>query len=251
MGSFRYGVVWTGPTWTRLVRSATAAAITQACFMNGSCGNQTASKPTSSAITASRTSSRAVPTCWTSRRPKRTRRIRVIAPWRGTRKPCRTSPGRFSRRRAPRARGFALRSRRTPRVGREPTSRTTCVPTWTRSRGMPTRSWTRDIDALRAAGYSDDAIFELTLAAALGAARASLDAGTSDRADGPVDGPTGPLRADPPGGRRLPLRRRADAPLPGRALRPSVLGGAAGRDARPVGLVGGRARSCSPPSSRR
>ena len=34
-----------------------------------------------------------------------------------------------------------------------------------------------DIDALRAAGYSDDAIFELTLAAALGAARTRLDAG--------------------------------------------------------------------------
>jgi alkylhydroperoxidase family enzyme len=34
-----------------------------------------------------------------------------------------------------------------------------------------------DIDGLRAAGYSDDAIFELTLAAALGAARARLDAG--------------------------------------------------------------------------
>ena len=34
-----------------------------------------------------------------------------------------------------------------------------------------------DIDALRAAGYSDDAIFELTLAAALGAARERLDAG--------------------------------------------------------------------------
>jgi alkylhydroperoxidase family enzyme len=34
-----------------------------------------------------------------------------------------------------------------------------------------------DVDALRAAGYSEDAIFELTLAAALGAARARLDAG--------------------------------------------------------------------------
>ena len=34
-----------------------------------------------------------------------------------------------------------------------------------------------DIDALHAAGYSDDAIFELTLAAALGAAQARLDAG--------------------------------------------------------------------------
>jgi alkylhydroperoxidase family enzyme len=34
-----------------------------------------------------------------------------------------------------------------------------------------------DVDALREAGYSDDAIFELTLAAALGAARARLDAG--------------------------------------------------------------------------
>jgi hypothetical protein len=34
-----------------------------------------------------------------------------------------------------------------------------------------------DVDALRAAGYSDDAIFELTLAAALGAARIRLAAG--------------------------------------------------------------------------
>ena len=34
-----------------------------------------------------------------------------------------------------------------------------------------------DVDRLRAAGYSDDAIFELTLAAALGAARARLEAG--------------------------------------------------------------------------
>jgi alkylhydroperoxidase family enzyme len=34
-----------------------------------------------------------------------------------------------------------------------------------------------DIDRLREAGYSEDAIFELTLAAALGAARARLDAG--------------------------------------------------------------------------
>jgi alkylhydroperoxidase family enzyme len=34
-----------------------------------------------------------------------------------------------------------------------------------------------DVEALRAAGYSDDAIFELTLAAALGAARIRLDAG--------------------------------------------------------------------------
>jgi alkylhydroperoxidase family enzyme len=34
-----------------------------------------------------------------------------------------------------------------------------------------------DIDRLREAGYSDDAIFELTLAAALGAARSRLDAG--------------------------------------------------------------------------
>jgi alkylhydroperoxidase family enzyme len=34
-----------------------------------------------------------------------------------------------------------------------------------------------DLDRLREAGYSEDAIFELTLAAALGAARARLDAG--------------------------------------------------------------------------
>ena len=34
-----------------------------------------------------------------------------------------------------------------------------------------------DIDRLREAGYSEDAIFELTLAAALGAARARLDTG--------------------------------------------------------------------------
>lgn len=34
-----------------------------------------------------------------------------------------------------------------------------------------------DIDRLREAGYSEDAIFELTLAAALGAARSRLDAG--------------------------------------------------------------------------
>jgi alkylhydroperoxidase family enzyme len=34
-----------------------------------------------------------------------------------------------------------------------------------------------DVDALRAAGYTEDAIFELTLAAALGAAQARLDAG--------------------------------------------------------------------------
>jgi len=34
-----------------------------------------------------------------------------------------------------------------------------------------------DVDGLRAAGYSGDAIFELTLAAALGASRARLDAG--------------------------------------------------------------------------
>jgi alkylhydroperoxidase family enzyme len=34
-----------------------------------------------------------------------------------------------------------------------------------------------DIDRLREAGYSEDAILELTLAAALGAARARLDAG--------------------------------------------------------------------------
>jgi alkylhydroperoxidase family enzyme len=34
-----------------------------------------------------------------------------------------------------------------------------------------------DVEALREAGYSDDAIFELTLAAALGAARMRLDAG--------------------------------------------------------------------------
>jgi alkylhydroperoxidase family enzyme len=34
-----------------------------------------------------------------------------------------------------------------------------------------------DVDGLRAAGYSDDAIFELTLAAALGAAQARLAAG--------------------------------------------------------------------------
>jgi alkylhydroperoxidase family enzyme len=34
-----------------------------------------------------------------------------------------------------------------------------------------------DVDRLREAGYSEDAIFELTLAAALGAARARLDAG--------------------------------------------------------------------------
>jgi alkylhydroperoxidase family enzyme len=34
-----------------------------------------------------------------------------------------------------------------------------------------------DVDALRDAGYSEDAIFELTLAAALGAAQARLAAG--------------------------------------------------------------------------
>lgn len=34
-----------------------------------------------------------------------------------------------------------------------------------------------DVDRLRELGYSEDAIFELTLAAALGAARARLDAG--------------------------------------------------------------------------
>jgi alkylhydroperoxidase family enzyme len=34
-----------------------------------------------------------------------------------------------------------------------------------------------DVARLRDAGYSDDAIFELTLAAALGAAQARLDAG--------------------------------------------------------------------------
>jgi alkylhydroperoxidase family enzyme len=34
-----------------------------------------------------------------------------------------------------------------------------------------------DVDRLRKAGYSEDAIFELTLAAALGAARSRLDAG--------------------------------------------------------------------------
>jgi len=34
-----------------------------------------------------------------------------------------------------------------------------------------------DLDRLREAGYSEDAIFELTLAVALGAARARLDAG--------------------------------------------------------------------------
>lgn len=34
-----------------------------------------------------------------------------------------------------------------------------------------------DIDRLREAGYSEDAIFELTLAAALGAAQARLEAG--------------------------------------------------------------------------
>ena len=34
-----------------------------------------------------------------------------------------------------------------------------------------------DIDRLREAGYSEDAIFELTLAAALGAARARLERG--------------------------------------------------------------------------
>jgi alkylhydroperoxidase family enzyme len=34
-----------------------------------------------------------------------------------------------------------------------------------------------DIDRLRDAGYSEDAIFELTLAAALGAARVRLEAG--------------------------------------------------------------------------
>ena len=34
-----------------------------------------------------------------------------------------------------------------------------------------------DVDGLREAGYSEDAIFELTLAAALGAAQARLEAG--------------------------------------------------------------------------
>ena len=34
-----------------------------------------------------------------------------------------------------------------------------------------------DVDGLRDAGYSEDAIFELTLAAALGAAQARLEAG--------------------------------------------------------------------------
>jgi alkylhydroperoxidase family enzyme len=34
-----------------------------------------------------------------------------------------------------------------------------------------------DVDRLREAGYSEDAIFELTLAAALGAARSRLEAG--------------------------------------------------------------------------
>jgi alkylhydroperoxidase family enzyme len=34
-----------------------------------------------------------------------------------------------------------------------------------------------DVDGLRAAGYSEDAIFELTLAAAFGAAQARFDAG--------------------------------------------------------------------------
>jgi alkylhydroperoxidase family enzyme len=34
-----------------------------------------------------------------------------------------------------------------------------------------------DVDRLREAGYSEDAIFELTLAAALGAAQMRLDAG--------------------------------------------------------------------------
>jgi alkylhydroperoxidase family enzyme len=34
-----------------------------------------------------------------------------------------------------------------------------------------------DIDALRRAGYSEDAVFELTLATALGAARARLERG--------------------------------------------------------------------------
>ena len=34
-----------------------------------------------------------------------------------------------------------------------------------------------DVDGLRAAGYSEDEIFELTVAAAYGAARKRLDAG--------------------------------------------------------------------------
>jgi hypothetical protein len=35
----------------------------------------------------------------------------------------------------------------------------------------------RDVEELRAAGYSDDQLFELTIAAALGEARRKLDAG--------------------------------------------------------------------------
>ena len=44
-------------------------------------------------------------------------------------------------------------------------------------RGQSYRVTDSDIEGLRSAGYSEDAIFELTVAAALGAAKRLLDAG--------------------------------------------------------------------------
>jgi alkylhydroperoxidase family enzyme len=50
----------------------------------------------------------------------------------------------------------------------------------------------RDIEQLREAGYSEDQIFELTLAAAYGAARARLDTGLDAMAERSVTAPLAP-----------------------------------------------------------
>lgn len=144
--------------------------------MNGSCGNQTASKPTSSASAASRTSSRAGPTRWTRRTPKRTRGPYNRAVARHTEAMERVAaaildtPGDadLELRRAVEA--FAA-GRADPELPEE------LRPYVEKVAKNAYKVVDADIDRLRDAGWSEDAIFELTLAAALGAARARLDAG--------------------------------------------------------------------------
>jgi alkylhydroperoxidase family enzyme len=60
--------------------------------------------------------------------------------------------------------------------GSSASSRTTSTRTSRRARHAY-KVVDADIDRLRDAGYTEDAIFELTLAAALGAAQARLEAG--------------------------------------------------------------------------
>ena len=118
-----------------------------------------------------------------------------------------------------------------------------------------TRAYTvtdADVEALKAAGHSEDEIFEQTVSAAVAAGllrlrgRAAGDAAMRLEVRRFRPRPAeAAILAQIAQARGVPSRlgRPEDALLPAGALRPAVLGGAGRGDARTVRLVGGRARA--------